>query len=287
MWRRVVFFSASLTVALRHTHRLTVTRTRTSTPNLSSGTATLWWDGAAAAEQVPLATVEEMFGRMEGDDYDEKGDKIAPHPATASLRGGRDAVEEEFFEWLDDENNSAAAGTGDLSLEGVMNAALAEPRPGDERNASDEIGGNSDTNNSDSVRASYGNGAGGSEGRAVSRMDDTLEGEADDDDDDDGVAAAGGPDVLFDDNGGNDELEDDAYDVEDEDASAIPAEEEEDQVEQLFRATQTSESTAALFFKDKQRVVKGTAATPSFDDAAAEGAELEIVGEVMPSPKRL
>ncbi|KAF5224152.1 hypothetical protein ECC02_002738 [Trypanosoma cruzi] len=287
MWRRVLFFSASLTVALRHTHRLTVTRTTTSTKNSSPGTATLWCDVAVAAQQVPLATVEEMFGRIEGDDYDEKVDESAPHPATASLRDGRDAVEEEFFEWLDDENNTAAAGTGDLSLDGVMNAALAEPGPGDELNASDEFGGNSDTNSSDSVRVSHGNGAGGGEGKAVSRMDDILAEEADDDYD--GVVAAGVSDVLFDDNSGNDEREDHVDDVEDDDASAIPAEEEEeeDQVEQLIRATQTAESAAALFFKDKQRVVKATVATPSFDDAAAEGAELEIVGEVMPSPQRL
>ncbi|ESL10155.1 hypothetical protein TRSC58_02116 [Trypanosoma rangeli SC58] len=287
MLRRALSVYTSLTVALCHTHYRTATRTTTSATKSPSKTTTLWCDCAVADVQVPRATVEDMFGRMEGDHDDEDEDDAGvPHHGKASLTSSRHIIEEAFFEWVGDDSNSAAEGMGDFSLESVMNATLVEPHPQGECSAADRVlvsGDMYDSSDGD-LDVNYDD-AGGGEGWLVNHNNDILIGEVDDDE----LAVTGGSGALFDAKGGHHEEENHEDDVEDDDAASIAAAEEEEQVEQLEQllcATRTAESTAALFFKGKERAVKVKAATPPFDDAAAEGAELETVGEVMPSPQR-
>ncbi|RNF05118.1 hypothetical protein TraAM80_04847 [Trypanosoma rangeli] len=283
MLRRALFVHTSLTVALCHSHYRTATRT-TSETKLPSKTTTLWCDCAAADVQVPRATVEDMFGRMEGDhDNDDEDDASVPQRGKASLTSSRHIIEEAFFEWVGDYSSSTAEGMGDFSLESVMNATLVEPHPQGECSAADRALVSGDIYDSDDDGLDVNcDDAGGEEEGLVSHNNDILICEVDDD----GLAVAGGSGALLDAEGGHHEGENHEDDVEDDDASTIAAAEEEEQVEQLLCATRTAESTAALFFKGKEWAAKIRAAKPSFDDAAAEGAELETVGEVMPSPQR-
>ncbi|RNF25331.1 uncharacterized protein Tco025E_02354 [Trypanosoma conorhini] len=285
MLRRALFLQASLTVALRHTHHCTAARATTSATRSSSSTTTLWCNCAAAAEEAPLATVEDMFGRSEGaDGDDDEGGVGVQHGGGASLKSSRHTMEEAFFEWVGDDSNSAAEGMGDFSLEGVINAALVGPHTQHECSAADRAHGSGTiSNSSDGGLGVNCDDAGEGEERLVSHTNDRLAGDVDGYD---GLVADGSG-VLLGAVGGHDEEKDREGDVEEDDASSIAAaEEEEHQVEELLRATRTAEATAALFFKSKQRVIKRKAAKPSFDDAAAEGAELETVGEAMPSPQR-
>ncbi|ORC91562.1 uncharacterized protein TM35_000051580 [Trypanosoma theileri] len=302
--RRVRFVPVSLTGILRRSGRYCSTSSSTPTTTTSTSAATTLWsvDSAATREKKSLASVEDMFGQVES----EESNTMNSAEAAARLTSSTHAVDEALFDW-EDETSSVAEGLRDLCLESVMNAALGE------LHTADEIAGVSEISKGISH-------SGNRTSNLIANGDSDSDSVDDDKEDDSEEADDGGGTIMgrTDDVGMNDESTTtraaaaaagmgsklDAvnveYDNDEEDASSLLIEEEEEQVEELLRAAQTSETASALFFKDqkhKKTSAKTTttataktsaaAVASAFDDAAAEGAELESVGEVMPSPQRV
>ncbi|KAH9593188.1 Type IVb secretion [Trypanosoma melophagium] len=308
--RRVGFVSLSLTEILRRSHRCCSTSsssTRTTTNSTSSAATTLWSVSSTATRERSLASVEDMFGQVEGEE----------NITTALLTSSTHVVDGAFFDWEDDISSGAVESVRDLCLESVMNAALGELHTTEDLSGVKEFSkvsshsGNRTRHITHSENIVLDN---DDEVEDVSKSTDndrgggTIMGRTDDEDvvgiNDESPTNTTTPTAGITEGGMTSKL--DAVNVEfdndEEDASSLVTEEEEEEVERLLRETQTSESTSALFFKDqthrrnsaKTKTTTTTAKiktteteTSAFDDAAAEGAELESVGEVMPSPQRV